>query len=195
MPFCTQCGEKVEEGQKFCTHCGVSLEGDRNKKGLEKSFVVPIDYSKVREAIPIGEDIIYSCIFSVDYHGTAGLAGTTFQKFRSHVLFTKNGIAYQTPKRGIMKSIYLPWYKIDRINVAAIVIKEGLKLYIFTMIPSKSFESLQDFNMRIWRFFFEFVPHVINEKKKHRNTKNLTKLVKMYNKVKNVLGEEECEFF
>jgi len=195
MPFCTNCGEKVEDGQKVCSHCGESFGEDENKKSSEISFAVPIDFSDVREAIPIGEDIINSSLFSVYTHGPAGLAYEKTQTFQSHVLFTKNGIAYQEPKGGIMKSVYLPWYKIDQITVANILIKQGLKLYTFMMIPNTNYESLQDYDMRTWRFLFEFVPHVINEKKKNKYTVGLKKLEKMYNKIKKVLGEEECEFF
>lgn len=197
MPFCTNCGEKFEDDQKVCAHCGKSLEMSEDKKNSEKNFYVPVDFSDVREAIPVGEDIIYSSLFSVFTHGADPFAVKS-QQFQSHVLFTKKGIAYQEPKLHLMKSNYLPWYKVNQITVATIMFKKGTKInttmYVYTMIPDTNYESLKDFDMRTWRFFFEFVPHVIDEKMKHRSTEGLKKLQKTYHKIKKVLGEEECEF-
>lgn len=195
MPFCTNCGEKVEDDQKVCMHCGKSLEKSDDKSKSEDAFYVPIDFSDVKEVIPIGEDIIYSSLFSVYTHGMSGPFHERSQTFQSHVLFTKKGIAYQEPKAGLMKSSYIPWYKVTQLSVAIFGLRGGTKMYVFTMKQHPDYESDKDFEMRTWKFLFEFVPHVINEKKKKKATKGLKKFEKTYNTIKKVLGEEECEFF
>jgi len=196
MPFCANCGEKVEDNLKICKQCGKSLEKSENKRTLDKNFYVPIDFSEVREAIPVGEDVIYSCLFTVNTHGLTGPFKEKSRKFQSHVLFTKNGIAYQVPKTKttvIMKSKYLPWYKIEDILLGYILFKEGTIMYNFMMEPNTNYESYEEYDMRIWRFFFEFVPLVINQKKERKV--EVKKIEQRYNKMKRVLGEEECEFF
>jgi hypothetical protein len=195
MPLCPNCGEKVEANVKFCTNCGESLKTDKIKSSSNKNFGVPLDYSEVREVIPVGEDIIHSSLFSVFTHGLAGPFHEMSQRFNSHVLFTTNGIAFQEPKHGVMKSVYKPWYDVDGIRIGLMMIKEGTKMYAFTMIPDTNYETSNDFNMRTSRFFFEFLPHVINEKKMKRHKGGLKKLEKTYNKFKKMLGEQECEFF
>ena len=195
MQLCNNCGEQIEDGLKICTHCGTSLEINKDKK-----IFIPIDYSDVREAIPEGEDIIYSSFCSVQKSGldphTHTLQSETFQ---SHVLFTKNGIAYQELEAGLMKSNYLPWYEVNNIAAGSFMIQEGSgmkkKTFAYTMTPVTKYESLQEFEMRTKRFYFDFVPHVLDEKKKHRSSEGLKKLQKSYNKLKKILGEEECEFF
>jgi hypothetical protein len=195
MQLCNNCGEQIEDEQKICTHCGISLEFDKDKK-----VFIPIDYSDVREAIPEGEDIIYSSFCSAQKSGM-NMRTQTFESetFQSHVLFTKNGIAYQEPEAGLMKSNYLPWYKVNNIATGSFMIQKGSgmtkKIVAYTMTPITKYESLKEFEMRSKRFYFDFVPHVLDEKKKHRSSEGLKKLQKSYNKLKKILGEEECEFF
>jgi len=188
LPFCSNCGEEIEENLKFCTTCLESLEKREDDNILDNNFHVPIDFSDVREAIPIGEDIIYSSLFSGTTHGSSAFEIQT-QKFQSHVLFTKNGIAYQVPKAGLMVSSYIPWYQVDVINVGLFLFKKGLTVYDFTMIPNSP-----DFVMRTWKFYFEYLPYVINEKTKRGYGKGLKRLEKIYNNIKKELGEEEYEF-
>jgi len=195
MQLCNNCGKQIEDGQKICNHCGTSLEINKDKK-----FFVPIDFSNVIEAIPAGEDIIYSSFCAGQ---KSGLDPRThaFQSeaFQSHVLFTKNGIAYQEPEAGLMKSNYLPWYKVNNIAAGSFMIQKGSamkkKTFAYTMTPVTKYESPKEFKMRIPRFYFDFVPNILLEKKKHRSSEGLKKLEKSYNKVKKILGEKECEFF
>ena len=49
MPFCTNCGEKVEDDQTICSRCGEPLENEKDKKSSEKDFFVPIDFSDVEK--------------------------------------------------------------------------------------------------------------------------------------------------
>ena len=194
MQLCNNCGKQIEDGQKICNHCGTSMEINKDKK-----FFVPIDFSNVIEAIPEGEDIIYSSFCSVQKSGldphTHTLQSETFQ---SHVLFTINGIAYQEPAAGSIKSNYLPWSEVSQIGIGMFMFKKGkgrkIKSYNYTMTPVTKYESLQDFEMRSRKFFFDFIPHLIDEKIKHRS-KDLKKIQKMYNNLKTILGEEEFEFF
>jgi hypothetical protein len=79
--------------------------------------------------------------------------------------------------------------------VATMGFTEGVKVYTFIMVPTTDYVSSQDFDMWMWRFMFEFMPRIIDEKKKHKYTKGLKQLEKMYNKIRKVLGEEGYEFF
>ncbi|MFX1234140.1 MAG: zinc ribbon domain-containing protein [Promethearchaeota archaeon] len=188
MPFCTNCGNQIEGNLKFCPSCGESLEKTEIKGGVDDNFYVPIDFSEVREVIPIGEDIIYSALFSGLIQGPAGPVTQT-QTFQSHILFTKNGIAFQEPKAHLMASRYIPWYQVEVLNVGLFMFKKGLTIYTFTMMP-----TMEDYVMRTWKFYFEFLPYVINEKTKRGYTKGLNRLAKIYYKIKKELGEEEYEF-
>ncbi|MFX1588060.1 MAG: zinc-ribbon domain-containing protein [Promethearchaeota archaeon] len=202
MSFCTNCGEKVEEGQGICSHCGKPVQINK-----DKNIFVPIDFSDVRKAIPKAEDIIYSTFCSAQKVGPESFSPgrgyhqlkVTPEGYQSHVLFTKNGIAYQEPIAGLMRAHYIPWYDVIGILVGAFTFTKGARTkltnYTYTMTPVTKYESLSDFEMRTRRFFFDFVPHVIEEKIKHRSSKGLKRLQKSYDKLKKILGEEECEFF
>ncbi|MFW9930423.1 MAG: hypothetical protein ACFFD1_13595 [Candidatus Thorarchaeota archaeon] len=170
---------------------------------MEKLFV-PIDFSDVANVIPKGEDIIYSSFCSGQWMG-ADLALSSPGKlavsgtFQSHVLFTKNGIAFKEPISGIMSSNYIQWYKVRNIGMGEFIFTKGSgmnkKTLIYAISPVSDYESLQDFEMRTKRFYFDFVPHLINEKVKHGSSKSLKRLQKSYNKLNKILGEEKCNFF
>jgi hypothetical protein len=192
MTICSNCGEQVEDDQKICAHCGEALKISKSMK-----IFVPIDFSEVREALPQGEDIIYSTYCSAQM-GWVDRASYKTETFQSHVLLTKNGIAYQEPTAGLIKSNYLPWPEVANLGIGMILFSKGkgtkLKSYHYTMTPVSKYESLQDFEMRTSKFFFDFFPHLIEEKIKHRS-KDLKKIQKLYDKLKTILGEEEFEFF
>jgi hypothetical protein len=97
---------------------------------------------------------------------------------------------------GLIKSNYIPWHEIANVGMGQIVFNIGrgskIKTYNYTMTPVSKFESLQDFEMRSRKFYFDFTPHLI-EKKKHKS--KAKKVQKVYDNLKAILGEEEFEFF
>ncbi|MHA2288321.1 MAG: zinc ribbon domain-containing protein [Promethearchaeota archaeon] len=188
MPLCTNCGENIEENQQVCAKCGISLAGTEEKKP-SKRFFVPIDYSDVKAIIPVGEEIIYSAVFNVSHPAP----NTPYpEQIKTHVLFTPKGIAYQLG--AMKKNEYLPWNKLAFLFFGGMMVKKGLKVYNFAFHTNSKYETPEESEMRPWKFYFEFAPHLISEKKKAGNSYNLKKIEKMFFKFVQVLGEEEIEF-
>jgi len=190
MPFCTNCGEKGEENQQVCAKCGITLTSTEATKPSIK-FLVPLNHSDVRTVIPGGDEIIYSAVFNVAYINPAARSPYP-EEFLTHVLFTKRGIAYQA---GALKvNEYLPWALLGQIYVGGMMVKKKMSFYNFMLHTDPTYETPEEFKMRPWKFYFEYGPHVISEKKRCDNTSNLKKMEKMYYKFVDVLGEEEIEF-
>ena len=192
MSLCPECGEKTEENQQVCAKCGFNLTAPKEKKP-SKRFFVPIDYSDVRAIIPAGEQIIYSAVFNVtqpvdrmrtDYY--------TPEQIKTHVLFTETAIYYQ--EGHIKKNVSLPWNKLAMLHMGAMMVKRGLKIYNFLFHTNPKYETPEEFEMRPWKFFFEFGPYLISEKKKAGNKYNLKKMEKLYFKFVHLLGEDEIKF-
>ncbi|MFX1493572.1 MAG: hypothetical protein ACFFBZ_04755 [Promethearchaeota archaeon] len=53
---------------------------------------VPIDYSNLKEILPVGDDIIYSTLCKA-YHTDAG----SLIIWKTHLLMTEKGIAFSKP--------------------------------------------------------------------------------------------------
>ena len=189
MSFCPNCGEMTEENQQVCAKCGTTLTGTEGQKA-SKRFFVPINYSDLKAVIPEGEAIIYSAIFNVSHP----VPNHPFPvEFKTHVLLTERGMAYQMG--GIKKNEYLPWNKLYQIFPGAMVVKLGMSVYSFMFHTNPQYETPEEFEMRPWKFYFEFAPIVINEKKRTGHAYNLKKIEKIWNKFEYLLGEEEIEFF
>jgi hypothetical protein len=190
MPICSNCGKEIEDEQKVCAHCGEAVKISKSNK-----IFVPIDFSNVGEAIPPGEDIIYSAFCSVQRSGVER-GGYQSENFQTHVLITKNGIAYQEPIGGLIKSNYIPWHELANVGMGQIVFNKGkgtkIKTYNCTMTPVSKFESLQDFEMRSRKFYFDFTPYLIEEKKKHKS--KAKKVQKVYDNLKAILGRKNLNF-
>lgn len=172
----------------------MTLENNKNTDTSETNFYVPIDYSDVRDAIPVGEDIIYSTLFAVHSHGGEGIGFIKTQHYISHALFTKQGIAFQEPRGKTLTPHYLPWYKVWMVVGNSILIKKGTTIYTYILNHHPDYESPQNFEMRQMKFYLEFAPLVIDEKKKNKYTKGLKRFEKGYNKIVSTLGEDKIEF-
>lgn len=198
MQFCTNCGEKMDEDQKICSQCGNSLERQNVQENEKKKFYVPIDYSDVKDAIPIGNDIIYSTLFTVNTHTVdpqlGGRHGFKTNNYVTHALLTEKGIAYQKLKGGVLKPEFIPWSKLTIFVGHSLGFQDKMTMYTFALTRDPDYESAQNLEMRLMKFYLEFVDHVINEKKKH-NKKSLKHIEKAYKKIAEALGEDLIEFF
>lgn len=190
MPYCQNCGEKTEENQELCAKCGITLTSTNKEKPAIK-FYVPPDYSDVNTIIPEGDDIIYSALFNVSFVDPK--KNHPFpEEFTTHVLFTKKGLAYQLGGNKVNK--YLPLYKLNHFYPGTFLIRRGLTNYTFMVYRNAPQESPEEFKMRPWKFYFEFIPIIIEEKKKNKSTKNLNKMEKIKFKILDIMGEEKIEF-
>lgn len=198
MHYCTNCGQQIEEGQKVCTQCGNPLEKQKVQENLKTNFYVPIDYSDVKDAIPIGNDIIYSTLFTVNTHTIdpklGPIQGVKTSNYVTHALFTENGIAYQKIKGGTLKPKFIPWYKLSIFVGHSLGFQDKMTTYTFALTHDPEYESAQNLEMRLMKFYFKFVSHVISEKRK-RNKKFLKHIEKAYKKITEALGEDLIEFY
>lgn len=189
MPFCSNCGVEINGDSKFCENCSDTVK-EKKQSNASANFFVPIDYSDVREVIPPGEDIIYSTLFYV-WGASVQYAGTKYQSFNSHVLFTEKGFVYQNPKRGGMKPHYLPLNRIYLVTPGSMFIRRG---FTYSLYYHPDYESSVNFEMRHLKFFLEFAPRLISEKKKKGNSGSLKRLEKLYNRLYTSIGKDGIEF-
>ena len=160
MPYCQNCGDKIEENQEVCAKCGITLTNPKEEK-LATKFYVPINYSDVSAIIPEGEDIIYSAVFNVSFVDSK--KNTPYpEEFTTHVLFTEKGLAYQLG--GIKANQYLPLYKLNHFYPGTFLIRRKLTNFTFMVHRNAPQESPEEFKMRPWKFYFEFIPIIIEEK-------------------------------
>lgn len=124
---------------------------------------IPIDYSDVREAIPPGEDIIYSTLMK----GTFSYGRTT-ETFLSHALITPNGFAWTYPKkrRKPPELRYNNWTQIRTIKGSMIFmgLSNGLMLKRI-----KDSEEKSDFKLRSSQFAAFILPYAIDYAKRKYN--------------------------
>lgn len=165
---------------------------------------VPIDYSNLKEILPVGDDIIYSTLCKA-YHTDAG----SLIIWKTHLLMTEKGIAFSKPgekKKDPPELIYIDWTKV------VYVLKKGLRVNISLGYPASkfdyemvdlnlksdpNFESKDKFKKRLNEFPRKFIPYVLEKKKaflsspdssflniKQRKLQEhaLTKLEKFFNK-------------
>jgi len=199
MQFCTNCGQKLDEDQKICNQCGNSLEKQNVQENIRTNFYVPIDYSDIKDVIPIGNDIIYSTLFSVNAWTVdpkvGALQGSKIKIYDSHALFIKNGIYYQKYKRGLLEPNFIPWYKLLSIVGPGLLFKEKMTVYTVVLKQHHDYETKHNFEMRLMKFYLEFAPHVISEKRKWKHKKGLKRIEKAYNQIIEGCGENLIEFY
>lgn len=134
-------------------------------------FYVPINYSNVIDAIPPGEDIIYS---------TMCLANRSFGTFskrpfrlewKSHVLITLYGVAFTLfNKNQVPELVYVPLHDII-IGKNYILASGG----IFTLIRQPEFESVITFARRSNEFQAKFKPFITLRKQERKLEKKMQK--------------------
>jgi len=198
LPFCINCGQKIDEDQKICDQCGNSLEKQNVPEKLRTNFYVPIEYSDVKDEIPFGNDIIYSTLFSVNTHSvnprSGGMHGFKLNSYTTHALFTENGITYQKSRRGVLKPDFIPWHKLTIFVGHSLGFQDKMTTYTFALTRHPDYESTQNFEMRLMKFYLEFYPHVVSEKRKYKG-KHLKQIEKAYKKITEAYGDELIEFY
>jgi hypothetical protein len=180
----------TEENQQVCTRCGITLTSTEATRPSIK-FLAPLDYSDVRSVIPKGDDIIYSAVFNLLYNDP--IKRSMFpDEYLSHVLLTKRGLAFQ--EGDVRRNVYVPWSQLFQIYMGAMLVRRKPRIYTFQFHTNPEYETPEEYKMRPWKFYFEYAPHVINEKKRTGNNLNLKKIQKLWYKFVDVIGEEEIEF-
>jgi hypothetical protein len=125
---------------------------------------VPIDYSDVPSVVPEGEDIIYSTLCHVKERGGIN--------YNSHVVFTRNGIAFER-KRKFSKNefIYEPYINAGMYQARFLSnnkFKVGyVNLYNFQLKHAKEFESKTQFKERSQNFCKTITPVYITTLEEH----------------------------
>jgi len=75
---------------------------------------IPIDYTNLKEVIPLGQEIVYSTFAEIDLRGGNTYTGRGISQIRSkwqtHVLFTKEGLAIFLDRKFINKKEFIPVY-------------------------------------------------------------------------------------
>ncbi|MFX1376932.1 MAG: hypothetical protein ACFFA0_14095 [Promethearchaeota archaeon] len=133
---------------------------------------VPIDHSNVKDAIPEGEDIIYSTLCKV----MRNIYGKN-KKYTwiSHVLMTPNGFAYTEPnfiqKHMPPQAYYIPWYEIRNIGNRTFFVSLDHQFYL----EKNPDEPKTDFKNRGLRFPVKFIPIAIQSIEKRLNVENIEK--------------------
>ena len=137
---------------------------------------LPIDFSDVRDAIPLGESIIYSTLCKAYYNDAGSL-----KIWMTQVLLTEKGVAFSMPgESGIWELKYVDWTRVW------FVLKKGLRVYIVKGYPYSNMdfastivdlslkmspnESKQEFKERSKRFPRKFMPFLIEKKKNFLNS-------------------------
>jgi len=104
------------------------------------NIFVPIDYTKAREAIPVGEDIIYSTLGK--YVKNYGNSTSTYE---THLLLTEKGLAYIK----IDRPKYKPWYKIIMITTRPPqMFTKKVNPRVFSIVRDKNHESKESYKER-----------------------------------------------
>lgn len=130
---------------------------------------VPINYSDVKDIIPLGEDIIYSTLCKAVYVGD----NPWTRYWKTHLLITEKGIAFSIPGK---KREDPPQLIYDDFTCITFVYPDGFSLDnskkyfamrgIFINIKSDSeFESKEKFEKRKSEFLKKFFPIVLEAKK------------------------------
>jgi len=142
------------------------------KKVIEIAQIyVPIDSSALKDILPPGEDIIYSALFKakmIDPYKQNRVI-----RWKSHVLFTNNYVAFQTldnySKKKPLLNQHAPW---GEINYLTSVGKLGVGFQIFRrfeyfLTRDEQYETKEKFKERSNKFVETFRPHLIEKKKEY----------------------------
>ena len=125
---------------------------------------VPIEYTNVREAIPPGEDIIYSTIMRAFFVG-----GNKKYRFKSHVLMTPNGFAWTNPirtkKREPPKIEYYNWTKVKKVKGIGFFISP---IDVFALERLDGYETKINYKKRALEFGAFILPIMIDYAKRRR---------------------------
>ncbi|MFX1275511.1 MAG: hypothetical protein ACFFBP_06550 [Promethearchaeota archaeon] len=132
---------------------------------------VPIDASNVREAIPPGEDIVYSSYMKA----TDSYYDKTIT-YNSHVLLTPNGFAWTCPgkkKKDPIQSKYHDWSILRTVKSKLLFLWGKLGVDKFELLRIEGAENKDDFKKRA-ELFPEFVFSLALDyvKRKHAEIEN-----------------------
>ena len=61
MPFCSNCGEEINEGTKFCPKCGVSQTYETETTNNQQNNNLTIACSKCGTLVPVGNMVCTNC--------------------------------------------------------------------------------------------------------------------------------------
>ena len=122
------------------------------------NIIIPIDSSNAREAIPPGEEIIYSTVGGGIFKTFSG-----FQTFTTHILMTPNGFAFTDPrysrKGEPVHAEYRTWTDIKKISKDRIILPHGNYLKIGHFV---NVEPEDSYKYRIGLFPSFILPYIIN---------------------------------
>lgn len=129
---------------------------------------VPIDYSNVKDIIPLGEDVIYSTLSNALYVGDK-----PWWNWKTHLLITEKGIAFSVPakkKKDPPQLIYTDLTCITSLLKDGLIVDPSKKYFamraLFLNVKSDpQFESKEEFLKRKNEFIKKFLPIVLEAKK------------------------------
>jgi len=124
------------------------------ERKIMSNLYVPIDYSNVSEAVPAGDDILYSTLCKV-----FKVVGLQAVRVKMHAVITQSGIALRRMKK--MKKgtpIFIKWSKIKNVRLTPygrVLMKWGLSGYArirLKLLRVPEYESRQSFSDRKAKF-------------------------------------------
>lgn len=154
----------------------------------------PIDCTDLKDIIPEGEDIVYSCFFngSTLYHNKK-------YTWVSHILITPHGVAFNVPnvlkRKNPIEKEYYPWYNV---NVGKGYLSLGhYSTITFGLMKLSNSETKDEQEKRYLDFFKKFKDLQMDKSKQHleelrNNPDTKKKDLKQYEKyIEYILDEEE----
>jgi len=124
-------------------------------KNIEDIYV-PVDFSPVKQVIPQDEEIIYSTACIAKFS-----TGSSTKTFSSHLLITREGVAFTIPKRKQVVGSYVPWHEIFSVRSSKLCLTS---LNILNLTNVKAYETKKKFKHRALEFPIKIAPLFLEKK-------------------------------
>ncbi len=124
---------------------------------MEPKIVVPVNFSPVGEAIPAGQNVVYSCIakYNIPKAVSGGIVAAAMM-YSLHVVMTDKGFVWNNKKNGPQ---YVPWESVKDIMKAEITMSDLSRLVM--VYDKASNEDKKLAKLRLKSFAYDILPYAI----------------------------------